>query len=77
MGGMRLKKGVPHAFTQNQCVIFVSHPSLRENVQINCRVIPDPKDPCRIQFQGADSHQLQRLEEWLQERALLDGHQVA
>jgi hypothetical protein len=70
MGGMKLKKGVPPAFISQKCTIFVSHPDLRENVQISCKVIADPKDPRRIQFIDTDPAQLKRLEEWLSESAL-------
>ncbi len=70
MGGMKLKRPVPHAFISQKCTIFVSHPDLRENVQISCKVLADPKDPRRIQFTDTEPGQLKRLEEWLSESAL-------
>jgi hypothetical protein len=70
MGGMKLKKAVPHAFISQKCTIFVSHPDLRENVQISCKVLADPSDPRRIQFTETDQIQLKRLEEWLAESTL-------
>ncbi|MBU6155001.1 MAG: PilZ domain-containing protein, partial [Bdellovibrionales bacterium] len=70
MGGMRLKRPVPHAFISQKCTIFVSHPDLRENVQVSCKVLADPKDPRRIQFTETDPVQLKRLEEWLAESTL-------
>jgi len=70
MGGMKLKRSVPHAFIGQKCTIFVSHPALRENVQVSCKVLADPKDPRRIQFTETDPNQLKRLEEWLAESSL-------
>ena len=70
MGGMKLKRPVPPAFLSQKCTIFVSHPALRENVQISCKVLADPKDPRRVQFTDADQKQLMRLEEWLAESTL-------
>jgi tRNA pseudouridine-54 N-methylase len=70
MGGMKLKKAVPAAFISQKCTIFVSHPDLRENVQISCKVLADPKDPRRIQFTDTEPAQLKRLEEWLSESTL-------
>jgi hypothetical protein len=70
MGGMKLKRPVPLAFLSQKCTIFISHPALRENVQISCKVLADPKDPRRVQFTDADKKQLMRLEEWLAESTL-------
>ena len=70
MGGMKLKRPVPQAFLSQKCTIFVSHPSLRENVQISCKVLADPNDPRRVQFTDADPKQLMRLEEWLAESTI-------
>jgi hypothetical protein len=70
LGGMKLKRAVPHAFIGQKCTIFVSHPDLRENVQVSCKVLADPKDPRRIQFTDTDPAQLKRLQEWLSESAM-------
>ncbi|MFZ9594968.1 MAG: PilZ domain-containing protein [Bdellovibrionia bacterium] len=67
LGGIRLKKPLPLYFLDTQCTIFVSHPLLRENVQLSCRVLADPKDHSRIQFLDSDPKQHQRLADWLKE----------
>lgn len=72
MGGMKLKRPVPMAFISQKCTIFISHPALRENVQISCKVLADPKDPRRVQFTETDPQQLKRLEEWLAETSMHD-----
>ncbi len=65
LGGIKLKKSLPSVFLKQRCTIFISHPSLSENVQINCKVISDEKDLLRIQFVDADPRQITRLEQWL------------
>jgi hypothetical protein len=75
LGGIRLKKALPRVFLNERCTLFISHPSLRENVQINCRVISDQNDLMRIQFVDADSGQILRLEQWLNGNGL--GRSVA
>ena len=65
LGGIKLKKSLPTVFLSQLCTIFISLPSLSENVQINCKVISDEKDLLRIQFVDADPGQISRLEQWL------------
>ncbi len=77
MGGMKLKRPVPLAFISQKCTIFISHPDLRENVQVSCKVLADPKDPRRVQFTETDPVQLARLEEWLAESVLRSKKGVA
>lgn len=77
MGGMKLKRPVPLAFISQKCTIFISHPDLRENVQVSCKVLADPKDPRRVQFTETDPVQLKRLEEWLAESVLRSKKGVA
>jgi len=67
LGGIKLHKPLPKVFASQQCVIFISHPMVNENVQITCKVIPDDKDLNRIQFADAEPNQIERLEQWLKE----------
>ena len=67
LGGMKLKNKVPPEFSEAQCVAYISTSDAKENIEMVCQVISDPKDPRRVQFTDADSEQLKRLSRWLVE----------
>ncbi|MBC7398128.1 MAG: PilZ domain-containing protein, partial [Bdellovibrionales bacterium] len=67
LGGMKLKNKVPQEFSGEECMAYISTADARENIEMVCKVIPDPSDPRRVQFLEADSQQLKRLSKWLVE----------
>jgi hypothetical protein len=65
LGGMKLKNRIPDEFFQEKCVAYLSDIDSKENIEIVCQVVGDPKDPARMKFMDTDSQQLKRLNQWL------------
>jgi hypothetical protein len=69
LGGMKLKTAVPPEFSGQECVAYISDLESKENIEMTCSVIADPKDPCRVQFSDPGSDALKRLSVWLEQNA--------
>ena len=72
LGGMKLKNKVPPEFSGAQCVAYISTSDAKENIEMVCQVISDPKDPRRVLFTDADADQLKRLSRWLVDNEIVE-----
>ena len=70
LSGMRLKSSVPAQFTQTECLAYISHKDMRENIEVSCQVVIDQDGVSRIQILKAEKPELEKLSEWIAEEAL-------
>lgn len=70
LSGMRLKSSVPAQFIQVECVAYISHNDMRENIEVACQVVTDADGVSRLQFLKAEKPELEKLSEWIAEEAL-------
>ncbi len=65
IGGMKLKHRPPEEMWNQACHVFIGSPFAAENIELKCRLFPDPKSPLRVRFVDASESSLKKLEQWI------------
>ena len=68
--GMKLKNSVPANFNAKECIAYISHDKMRENIEISCAVTTDFDGTSWLEFVRPQTSDLEKLSEWLSEPAL-------
>jgi hypothetical protein len=68
--GMKLKNTVPASFNAKECIAYISHDKMRENVEISCAVTTDFDGTSWLEFVAPKASDLEKLSEWMSEPAL-------
>ncbi|MFL5815411.1 MAG: PilZ domain-containing protein [Bdellovibrionia bacterium] len=66
VGGLLLLNQIPWKFENATCSVFVSNPRGGQALEFSGKVLSDPKDPCRFQFQNPSEKFLDTLNDWLE-----------
>jgi hypothetical protein len=77
VGGLLLLNQIPWKFENATCSVFVSNPSGGQALEFTGKVLSDPKDPCRFQFQNPSEKFLDTLNDWLEGAKLNSMKSVA
>jgi hypothetical protein len=70
VGGLLLMNQIPWKFENTNCTVFVSNPRGGQALEFTGKVLSDPKDPCRFEFQNPAEKFLITLNQWLEESQL-------
>lgn len=70
VGGLLLLNQIPWKFDNANCSVFVSNPKGGQSLEFTGKVLSDPQDPCRVQFQSPSENFLLTLNQWLEETKL-------
>ena len=65
IGGMKLKHRPPQEMCNQSCNVFIGSPFAAENIELKCKLIPDPQSPLRVRFVDASPTSLKKLEDWI------------
>ncbi len=68
--GLKLKNSVPAGFNQTECLAYISHHDMRENIELSCEVSTDADGVSRLQFLHPEKPELEKLSAWISEEVV-------
>ena len=64
--GLTLGSEVPKAFQKTQCLAYISHLDMSENIEIPCQVTVESNGVSAVEFVHPRAQEIERLAEWIQ-----------